>query len=99
MRYEKDIVQDFAPKLEQKLFYIFKENQPHLMRVYVSTCSMRSLADCFLIEGESITIITLLSTAAIFGPKNRRDKAVTLVANGHSKDDLDLQLNYQTADL
>ena len=62
---------------------------------------MRSLADCFLIEGESITIITLLSTAAIFGPKNRRDKAVTLVANanGHSKDDLDLQINYLTADL
>ena len=51
----------------KKLFY--HEDQPHLMRVYVSTCSMRSLADCFLMESESITIIALLSTAAIFGPK------------------------------
>ena len=53
----------------KKLFYILHEDQPHLMRVYVSTCSMRSLADCFLMEGESITVIALLSTAAIFGPK------------------------------
>ena len=53
----------------KKLFYILHKDQPHLMRVYVSTCSMRSLADCFLMEGESITVIALLSTAAIFGPK------------------------------
>ena len=52
-----------------KLFYILHEDQPHLMTVYVSTCSMRSLADCFLMESESITIIALLSTAAIFSPK------------------------------
>ena len=66
----KTLIMIFPQNMEQKLFYIFKEDQPHLMRVYVSsTCSMRSLADCFLMESESITIIALLSTAAIFGPK------------------------------